>query len=272
MKYQRINPNQDISLIITTYNRTDALELVLLSILHQTEHPAEIIVADDGSTQTTRKLIQKYQQKMPIALRHCWQKDKGFRAAMIRNKAIAIANSEYLIIIDGDMILHKDFVQDHKRVACQNTFVQGKRVLLGQQLTQQVIQNHQIEFSFWHPQIGNRLNGLRVPFLARWLGKWPKHPLQGVRSCNMAFWRQDAILVNGFNEEFVGWGREDSELVARFIHAGIRRFNFKFGAVAYHLFHQKLSNFTIANNDELLENTLQAKQVWCEKGINQYWK
>ena len=260
----------NISLIITTYNRDDALELVFLSILHQNWYPAEIIVADDGSSQTTRELIHKYQKKMPILLRHCWHEDQGFRAATIRNKAIVMATNDYIIIIDGDMVLHKDFVNDHIRMARPNVFVQGKRVLLGQHLTQQAIQHHQIKFNFFHSQIKNRLNTLRMPLLANWLWWWHTHPLHGIRSCNMAFWRKDAIFINGFNEEFIGWGREDSEFVARLLHTGIKRFNFKFGATAYHLYHQKLSNPAIVENDRILAKTLQDKKVWCKKGINQY--
>jgi len=269
MKNQKINADYSISLIITTYNRPDALELVLISILQQTEYPTEIIIADDGSAKTTQKLVEKYQKKMPIPLRHCWHSDKGFRLATIRNKAIVMATGEYLIMIDGDMVLHKSFIKDHKNMVRQNAFVQGKRVLLGQKLSLQAIQNQQIEFNFFHKEVKNKLNTLRMPFLANWL-LGPTHPTKGVRGCNMAFWRKDVILINGFNEDFVGWGREDSEFVARLSHAGIKRINFKFGAIAYHLYHENQKKMTPKENDALLEKTLAQKSVWCERGIKQY--
>ena len=103
----------DCSLIITTYNWEKALELVILSSIRQSYLPVEIIVADDGSTDDTRKLIKSFCNKSPIPIIHSWQKDKGFRAAKSRNKAISKAIGDYIILIDGDMILHKDFVRDH---------------------------------------------------------------------------------------------------------------------------------------------------------------
>jgi GT2 family glycosyltransferase len=86
----------------------------------------------------------------------------------------------------------------------------------------------------------------------------------------MAFWREDVIDINGFNEEFLGWGREDSEFAARMQNAGIKRINFKFGAIAYHLYHPEHTRARLAKNDELLEQTLQQKKIWCEKGVSQY--
>lgn len=257
-----------LSLIITTYNRVAALELVLLSVLQQTEFPDEIIIADDGSTAETRELCATYQHSLPLI--HCWQADEGFRAAAIRNQAIARARGNYLIVIDGDMILHPLFVHDHKNKAQKNTFVQGKRVLLSEQLTETALKNKQITFNFFTAGLKNRLNALHLPFLSNWIAG-PHHPLHGIRSCNLAFWRADALKINGFNEDFVGWGREDSEFVARLQNMGVRRVNFKFGAIAYHLYHPEQSRICLPTNEQLLENTLKQKRIWCERGLNQYF-
>ena len=256
-----------VSLIITTYNRVNALELGLLSVLQQTECPDEIIIADDGSTYETQQLCKDYAQKMPLI--HCWQEDKGFRAATIRNKAIAQTRYPYLIVIDGDMILHPAFIQDHKNIAQPRTFVQGKRVLLSEKLTEKTLESQRINFSFFSNGLSNRLNAIHCLALTK-LIKGPQHPRRGIRSCNMAFWREDAITVNGFNEEFLGWGREDSEFAARMQNAGIKRVNFKFGAIAYHLYHSEHTRARLAKNDELLEQTLLQKKIWCEKGVSQY--
>lgn len=258
-----------ISLIITTYNREEALELVLLSVLPQTELPHEIIIADDGSGPATRTLISMYQKRVPVPLKHCWQADHGFRAAAIRNRAIAMATGDYMVIIDGDMVLHRSFISDHRNVATKQTFVQGKRVLLGEHLTQLALKQHQLQFSLFHPEVKNKLNALHWPYLARWLRGY-QHPLKGIRSCNMASWRADIIKINGFNEDFNGWGREDSEFAARMQNAGIRRFNFKFGAIAYHLHHASQPQTRLAQNHALLEQTLREKKVWCTRGIDQY--
>ena len=118
------------SLIITTYNWKEALELVLLSALNQSELPDEIIIADDGSNEDTKKLVDIFIQNSKIPIIYSWQEDDGFQAAKSRNKAISKAKGNYIIIIDGDIILHKDFVKEHKKNGKQNYFIQGGRVLL----------------------------------------------------------------------------------------------------------------------------------------------
>ena len=67
----------------------------------------------------------------------------------------------------------------------------------------------------------------------------PRDALQGVRSCKMGFWLADAVRVNGFDERFVGWGREDSDFVARLVNAGVQRRKLKFGGIVCHLCHSE---------------------------------
>lgn len=257
-----------ISLIITTYNRESALALVLDSLLQQTVFPNEVIIADDGSTDATCQLIVNYQQKLPIPIHHCWQEDQGFRVAAIRNKAIAMAQYDYIILIDGDIVMHRSFIHDHKQTARKQSLIQGSRVLLGEKMTTVALSSRQITFSLFSADIRNKLNMLHFPWLSKIIRGY-QHPLKGIRSCNTSFWRQDAIAVNGFNEAFISWGREDSEFVARLQHSGVKRINLKFGAIAYHLYHP-ISICHSPNNDALLDITLREKRVWCDIGIQQY--
>ncbi len=257
-----------VSLIISTYNRADALALIFESILQQVELPDEVIIADDGSTDATRQVITAYQQKLTVPINHCWHEDQGFRLAAIRNKAIAKAQHAYIILIDGDIVMHRLFIYDHKQAAQSGTFLQGTRVLLGKEVTETAISTLQTTFSIFSNQIKNRINMLRFPLLRKIFVGY-QHPLKGIRSCNSSFWRQDAINVNGFNEAFGSWGREDSEFAARLQHNGIKRINLKFSALAYHLHHPVTQN-NLSDNDTLLATTLQQKRTWCDVGIQQY--
>src|SRR5690242_8999091 len=127
----RINPS--VSLIISTYNWPDALELCLQSVQQQRLLPNEVIIADDGSAKETGQVIEKFQKRLLAPLHHIWQADEGFRLGMARNKAIAAASSEYLIQVDGDLVLHPDFVYDHVHAARKGHFIGGSRVLLGEE-------------------------------------------------------------------------------------------------------------------------------------------
>ena len=119
-----------VSLIITTYNWPESLKLVLKSIESQKMAPDEVIVADDGSSVETKELVCEFQKDSNLNLVHSWQEDKGFRVAKSRNQAIAISKGDYIILVDGDMILHSNFVYDHIKNAQSNYFVQGTRVFL----------------------------------------------------------------------------------------------------------------------------------------------
>ena len=238
------------SLIVTTYNWKEALELVIISALAQSELPQEIIIADDGSRDDTKELIESLAVASKIPIIHSWQEDDDFRAAQSRNKAIAKASGEYIILIDGDMILHRDFIKDHKEFAQTGSFVQGSRVLLGKKRTAKLLDSKELTISYFDEDIKNRKNNIRSNFLSTLFSR-QSSKLSGIKTCNMAFYKTDCMQINGFNDDFVGWGREDSEFVVRLMNSGIKRRNLKFKAVAYHIWHNENSRKSLDANDQM---------------------
>ncbi|WP_028583066.1 glycosyltransferase family 2 protein [Desulfogranum mediterraneum] len=264
-----ITPELQVSIVLTTYNWPQALEASLHSVLAQTRPPLEIIVADDGSTQATAEVVRRVQAQAGVKIVHSWQEDKGFRLAKSRNKAIARARGGYIILIDGDIILERHFVEDHCSSARRDCFVQGTRVLLNQELSTRILETGRVEVGILTPGVQNHKNCLRSPLLAR-LCSWRSRRIKGIKTCNFAFWKEDAVRINGFNEEFIGWGREDSEFTARLLNSGVRRQNLKFFALGYHLFHPMNTRARLAINDRILHETIASKSVWCSQGIDQY--
>jgi glycosyltransferase involved in cell wall biosynthesis len=271
-KYAKLleaNRELSTSLVVTTYNRKDALELVLRSAFAQVELPDEIIVADDGSREDTRELVSGLAAGAPVPVRHCWQEDRGFRLAEIRNRAIAMARGDYVIMVDGDVVLGPEFVRDHKRAARRGRWVQGGRVLLGEETTRDALGRGRIAFGPLERGSRNRKNAIRSALLSRLFSHRSDSPYR-VRGANLAFWRDDVVAVNGFCEDFVGWGREDSEFAARMLHAGVARLHLKFGAVAYHLWHAEASRETLPRNQEILDRTLATRAARCENGLDRH--
>ena len=258
-----------VSLIITTYNWPESLFLVLKSIENQTIVPEEVVIADDGSTFETKEMIGKVQKDSDLNIIHSWQEDIGFRAAKARNKAIAKSSGDYIILIDGDIILHPKFIQDHVNNAKFGYFVQGSRVLFNQDLTEQLIIRQKMSFSFFSRGMQSRKNAIHSNFLSK-IFSINKNSLRGTRCCNIAFFRQDCINVNGFNNEFEGWGREDSEFVVRLLNAGLNRKNVRFNAIQYHLWHKESDRKSLDYNNQLLHKTIENKLKVCKKGINKY--
>ncbi|ATA89325.1 glycosyltransferase family 2 protein [Capnocytophaga stomatis] len=260
-----------VSLIITTYNWEEALELVLKSVLRQNILPDEVIVADDGSGNKTKSLINEYKKLFPVPLHHIWHEDNGFRLSAIRNKAIEKAQYEYIIQIDGDVILHPKFIEDHKKYACKNCFVTGSRVMLGAKTTEKIIENKSLLFSFINRENSNKFNGIYFPLFNNLFSHPKNKPIERlivrVRGCNMAFWREDLIAVNGYDENFVGWGREDSEIVTRLIKKGVYRKKIKFAAIQYHLYHKTSSKDNLKTNEEILQKALLSNSFRVKNGI-----
>ena len=262
------------ALIISTYNWPGALNLCLKSVLLQTHMPDEVIIADDGSNEETKQLIEEYKELLPGVLIHIWQPDEGFQLARIRNRAIAAAKSEYIIQIDGDLILHRDFVSDHLYLAKQNYFITGSRLLLSEPITKKLIEAESIAINTGVAiRSRNIFNGFRIGFIRRFLAN--KYKVRGtnkyyVKGCNMSFWRKDLLHVNGYNEMYKGWGREDSDIAIRLMNSGINKKFIKMGAIAYHLYHHEANRNREEKNTEMMMETIKGKVKHCEKGVSQY--
>ncbi|HET6436992.1 MAG TPA: glycosyltransferase family 2 protein [Anaeromyxobacter sp.] len=257
------------SLVVTTYNRKDALALVLESATRQRVRPEELVVADDGSRPDTAELVATYRARAPFPVRHCWQEDLGFRAAASRNRAFASTSGDYLIMVDGDIVLHPRFVEDHLRAARPGRFVQGSRVLLSAEATERALSSGRLAFGPLSAGLKNRLNAIRSLGLSRVASRRGRDVFR-VRSANLALWRSDLLRVNGFDEDFVGWGREDSEFVARLQHAGVVRLHLKFAAIGYHLWHPEASRELLPRNEQILAETLATGRVRCQNGIDKH--
>jgi len=257
------------SLIITTYNRPDALELVIRSALQQSRAPDEIIIADDGSDTDTKSVVEELSGNASSPIIYSWQEDKGFRAASSRNKAIALAKSQYIVLIDGDMILHRNFIQDHMQSAEKNHFIQGSRVLLKEHKSRQTLARKKVTIGFFDKGLKNRINTVRNRALSTIFSS-TSNTFKGIKTCNMSFFRDDCVRVNGFNEDFIGWGREDSEYVARLYNNDIHRISLKFSAIAFHLWHRENPRDFLSANDKLLDRTITGGLKSCKNGIDKY--
>jgi len=258
------------SLIITTYNWKEALDLVFQSVARQMEMPDEVIVADDGSRPDTAELIAAWSKRLPIPVRHMWQEDIGFRAGRIRNRAIIAATGEYIVIVDGDMVLNAHFIHDHKHAAERGYFMQGARLITGPQIAKAMLSKGVLDLGFFAPDIRRRRHTLRNRLLS-WLLRQKAHTSQrAIRSCNQAYWKADLLRVNGFDERMTGWGGEDNEIAARLYNVGIKRRNLKFAGLAIHLHHTSRKPVGENPNHLLLQSTIATGKTRCVQGIDQH--
>ena len=253
-----------ISVIITTYNSPGYLARVLDGYLRQTRKPDEVLVADDGSTGDTAEIVRQYAKGAPFSVKHVWHEDQGFRAAKIRNEAVKVSNGSYLIFTDGDCIPHQAFVEDHSKLETTGWFIQGKRLLVQEHASAdfQPYSSLGILRSCLRGDLRGCHHLVRMPRVV----SRPKG-LRGIKTCNLAVHKEAVLAVNGFNESFTGWGREDAEFAARLFAAGFKRMDPLFSALVFHLWHPLNSRELLERNDQLLETAVQSSAKRCLDGI-----
>ena len=257
------------SLITPTYNWPEALELLLLSIKRQSVFPDEVIIADDGSREETSELIKRFQKDFPVPLHHIWHEDNGNQKPKIMNKAIAQATGDYIIEIDGDIIMHTNFIEDHLEYAEKGLYLFGSRVNIQESILKKIFKNKTTLFHLFSKGIQRRTRTLRIPFFMKNAKIHDKRSSK-LRGCNMSFWKSDFVKVNGFNEALVGWGIDDSEMIQRLHNIGIKGKRLKNVGIAYHIYHKIQDRTNIEINNQIEKETTENKITFIEKGINQY--
>jgi glycosyltransferase involved in cell wall biosynthesis len=251
-----------VSLIITTYNRPDALAAVLESVVRQVRRPDETIIVDDGSDERTAAVVGRFDAALPRH-KHLWQEHDGFRPARMRNRGIAEAAGDYIVLVDGDMVLHPQFVADHAANAGQGRYLQGVRVALNESATAEFLRR---PFAVRPHHVGglSKVKYLvRSKTLARLFAQRPHSRLTRIHSCNQSFWRDDLLEVNGFDERYADHGGEDLDLCARLVSIGVWQRRLRFLAVAYHLYHPPTANWSKMA-------ALPRTSSWAEQGIDQH--
>jgi len=232
------------------------------------------VVADDGSTSETVNLVNRLAPNFPVDLRYVWQEDKGFRAAAARNQAVAVSKGDYLLFLDGDCVVFPDFIATHTCLAERGWFVSGNRILLSQSFSSTILLQTMPIFSwslrkFMKARIDGTINRIS-PLIHIPDGIFRKvtpHRWKGVKTCNLGLWREDFYRVNGFDESFVGWGYEDSELVIRMLNSGVRCKDGRFALPVLHLWHKERSRDSIEKNMRILATRMNSNATWAKAGI-----
>ena len=256
----------DLSLIISTYNQPVALMHVLAGIALQTRAPLEVLVADDGSDETVARVINDWSLRLP-KLKHVWHEDRGFRKTVILNEAIARAHGNYVVLLDGDCVPHPRFIEDHANLAEHDCWVQGRRSFIDEASVADYSTGGS-EFIFWwlRARASGLFKGIRwpIPWIRRDCGQ------RGIIGCNMGIWREDLFQINGFDEQFIGWGLEDSDLGNRLYHLGCARKLVYGRAIIHHLNHGQVERDQLSENTSRFQSCLEQKRIKCESGLRDH--
>lgn len=260
------------SLLISTYNRPDALRLCLLSAINQSRLPDEIIVGDDGSKEATAELIAEIKAISPVPIVHVWQEDTGYRLAKMRNKSVAVATGDYIIECDGDIILHRDFVKDHLSMASKGHYLKGGRTNLGPELTEKLCAaGKKANVGFFTRGIeAKRENSLHIPGIARLIAPYYRRHKETALGCNMSFFKDDFMDINGYDEYYEGWGGEDGDFGRRLQRHGLKKLQLKFAGIVFHLWHEDKYMYNKESNCLYSMRPDDEQPIRCHDGVDKY--
>ena len=258
------------SLLITFYNNFHELDLILKRVM-VLGSDIEIIIADDGSKIRSNEIFTKY-RKNGLKIKHIWQPDRDFRASKIRNLAVLCSAHEYLIFIDADCIPDENFVSVHTMLAKKGFFLSGTRVLLSKKLKTYFFNNPDFKINFLNCfffYFFGHTNKLiyKLPFKMSLTNPLRKKNWKKVQTCNLSLYKSDFIKIGGFDESYMGWGLEDSDLIVRLINSGVYKKKIIRGAVVFHLWHEIYSRENLSSNDDRLKYAIQKKIKFSKKSV-----
>lgn len=257
-----------IALIISTFNQPQALAKAFAGVRRLARPPEEVLIADDGSDDVTRELVKEFAASSPAPVKHIWHPHDGFRKTIILNQTVAATTGDYLIFTDGDCVPHPKFVADHAALAERGFWVQGRRCFVREKF----VPGFEAEkIPAWSWMLAGKITGAAKGV------RWPFTIVRrdtrqrGIIGCNMAFWRDDIVAVNGFDEDYSGWGTgEDSDIGTRLYHLGRRR-KFVYGrAITFHLNHPPAPRGHHAASVARLEETIASRKIACLNGLNRH--
>ena len=272
-------PALKISVIFTTYNSPEWLEKVLWGFHYQTDHNFEVVVADDGSKDETRELIERFVKETQLDVQHVWHEDDGFQKCLILNKAIVAAKGDYIITTDGDCIPRNDFVAVHRQHAEPGHFLSGGYFKLpmdtSKAITQKDIEEGNCFKKSWLVENGVKPS---IKFMKLTASSWQSKLFNALTRTNRTWnghnascFKKDALLVNGFDER-MKYGGLDCEFGGRLLNAGIKPKQIRYSAVCVHLDHARgyVNDEDWRNNRVIRRTSIREKLIETPAGIKQW--
>lgn len=254
------------TVIVSTSQDPRRLRIVLQGLSAQSVAPDQVIVAEDGEHAETAKLISTQATTLRFPLVHVRQPHFGFRKSRILNEAILRASGDLVILLDGDCAPHRRFVEDHLALARADHFTQGRRCFIEESGIDDFGRGRSLLRLWVEGHLKRPFKALRLPTPRIQEGP----TFDSTLGCNLAVWKTDLLAINGFDESYEGWGREDTDLAARLVHLGRRRRMVWGQALVFHLNHPTQPRTQLAANDQRLAKVIAAQAVRAAKGLDQH--
>lgn len=265
-----------VSIIITTYNAEEWLRKVLIGFSVQSVDDFEIVIADDGSTQKTKEVVDSFSSKFKHPIVHVWHEDDGFQKSKILNLAILKSSSDYLLFTDGDCIPRNDFIATHLLYKEEGYFLSGGYFKLPMSISNSIseidIASQNCFNSSWLRKQGLKFN-FKLSKLTKnkWFAafmNWLTPTKRSWNGHNSSGYKKDILAVNGFNED-MKYGGLDRELGERMFNNGMLSKQIRYSAICLHLDHKRsyATQESISKNQAIRKFNKKNKITWIPNGI-----
>jgi glycosyltransferase involved in cell wall biosynthesis len=270
------------SVIVATYNRPRYLRLCLMSLAASSVLPSEVLIADDGSTRETTDTVLELKESLkhvfPVV--HVRQEHEGCRKQKIVNEAVRQSTGDYLIFTDGDCMVHRHFMRVHIGESDPNAILTGQRTQIGKRLTDKLLENgtvlNSLTFELLMDFVKRESHHSKESFmiksrlLRRLLKKDNVKPTTAVIGCNCSIYKDLFMDINGYDEDFLGFGDEDADLGVRVINRGKFIKSVRNLAIVFHLYHPGTWDMTtdkFRHNAMIKQRRIENKEAFCKNGI-----
>lgn len=257
-----------ISLIIAFYKNFEALELIFKSLMNQKFNDFEIIIAEDDNNPDTHIFLEKWKKKLSHFLKHVNQAEKiGFRKTMTLNKALKVSSGKIIVFIDGDIILHKNFLRKYSKFVKSNNFCTGRRVMLSSDLTKKLYTTKNLKFTSYFRILFSKSKKKKFILLKNNL--IPKKTKKGIVGANWGIMKENLIRINGFDEDYIQAGvGEDTDVRWRLVKNGLQNISLRYSAIVFHLYHERFySSSDTKKGFEILEKKQESNLIICKNGL-----
>lgn len=264
-----------LSVIITVFNRSHLLRKALLSLKNQSYLPYELIISDDGSEENVEENIADIIGGMEFNVRYVKQENRGFRLARCRNNGVRNTNGDLLIFIDQDIICTENLLRTCSQNQNTKRFITSHRINLTEMqselFTEDIIAGNRFMQLIEKDQLANLIKDYRKDKFYYYLHKISSVRKPKLKGQTHAINREDFELVNGYDENYVGWGNEDDDMGRRLYTAGIHGYNpFKsdFPIHQYHEpFHQNQERINL-QYDAVRDAEVKKGDFRCKVGLD----
>jgi glycosyltransferase involved in cell wall biosynthesis len=275
--YRMARSYQTAAVVVSTYNRPRALDLVLKGLADQEIAPNQIVIGDDGSGPQTQQIIDLWKER-GLPIERCWHPDEGYRKTIIMNRAFSKVRQPLTIFLDGDCIPSRRFVSDHLTLSEPGFILAGPRILANSRYTQDLESGIAANWENLTAidVLRLRMNGSinRIGPLVRlpdgpWRRAKPKK-WQLVRGCNFSVATRDVWNCDGFEESLYGWGPDDSDIAVRLINGGLKVKTGRFACPVLHLWHKEESRQGLEKNRRYLQSAIDERRTRAVTGLSSH--